>query len=147
MNIPEALTIASKTLELTKSLRDIDHRIELAELKNRAADIYQSMADLKMALVDAHEEIQNKDKEIQRLLKEFSFKGETIERHNMIYEKRDDGPVGFPFCPRCLTVDGRHIKLAPQQKEGKPAQCPQCKSNFERQTEYIAKSERPTLSR
>jgi hypothetical protein len=102
MNIPEALTIASRTLELTKALRDIDHRIELAELKNKAADIYQSMADLKMALVDAHEELQSKDKEIQRLLKEFAFKGETIERHNMIYEKRDNGPVGFPFCPRCL---------------------------------------------
>jgi hypothetical protein len=64
MNIPEALSIASKTLELTKALRDIDHRIELAELKNKAADIYQSMADLKMALVDAHEELQSKDREI-----------------------------------------------------------------------------------
>jgi hypothetical protein len=143
MNIPEALSTASKTLELIKALRDVDHRIELAELKNKAADIYHSMADLKMALVGAHEEIQAKEKEIRRLLQEFAFKGETIERHNMIYEKRDDGPVGMPFCPRCLTVDGRHIKLTTLQKVGAPTQCPQCKSDFERQSEYIAKSERP----
>ena len=136
MNIPEAVTIASKALELTKALRELDHRMKLTELKNRAAEIYQSMADVKMALVDAHHELQGLESEILRLRREFAFKGQTVEHRNMIYEKRDGKPVGYPFCPRCLTVDGRHIRLTPLQKPGKPFQCPQCKSDFETQIGY-----------
>jgi hypothetical protein len=49
---------------LQKGLRDIDRKIELAELKAKAADIYSAMADLKMALVDARDEIDVKNKEI-----------------------------------------------------------------------------------
>jgi hypothetical protein len=67
MNIPEALTVVSKTLELTKGLRDIDHKIEVADLKAKAADIYLAMADL-MALVEARDQIDGKEKEIARLM-------------------------------------------------------------------------------
>jgi hypothetical protein len=137
MNIPEALTVLSKTIELTKGLRDIDHKIEMAELKAKAADIYSAMADLKMALVDARDEIEEKDKEIARLKKAFGFKGKTVERHNMLYEERDGNPVGMPFCPRRMDVDGRFIKLTALIEYGKPSQCPQCKSKYDRQTEYF----------
>jgi hypothetical protein len=67
MNIPEALTVVSKTLELTKGLRDIDHKIEVADLKAKAADIYLAMADL-IALVEARDQIDGKEKEIARLM-------------------------------------------------------------------------------
>ena len=137
MNIPEALTVLSKTIELTKGLRDIDHKIEMAELKAKAADIYSAMADLKMALVDARDEIEEKDKEIARLKTAFEFQGKTIERHNMLYEERDGHPMGMPFCPRCMGVDGRSIKLTALIETGKPSQCPQCKSKYDRQTEYF----------
>jgi hypothetical protein len=138
VNIPEALTLVSKTIELTKGLRDIDHKIELAELRAKAADIYSAMADLKMALVDARDEIEDKNKEIVRLKKAFEFKGMIIERHNVLYEERDGNPIGMPFCPRCMDVDGRFIKLTSLITTGKPSQCPQCKSIFDRQTEYLA---------
>lgn len=143
MNIPEALTIVSKTLELTKGLRDIDHKIEMAELKAKAADIYSAMADLKMALVDARDQIEQKDKEIARLKKAFEFKGKTIEAHDMIYEERDGHPIGLPFCPRCMTVDGLFIKLTKLAKEGRPCQCPQCKAMYDRQSEYLTPQPKP----
>jgi hypothetical protein len=72
------------------------------------------MADLKMALVDARDRIEEKDKEIARLKKAFEFKGKTIEAHDMLYEERDGHPIGLPFCPRCV------IKLTKLSKEADP---------------------------
>jgi hypothetical protein len=99
MNIPEALPILSKTIELTKGVRDIDHKIELAELKGRAADIHSAMADIKMALADARDELDEKNKEIERLRKSFEFKGKTVEMNNMLYEERDRTPCWDAVLP------------------------------------------------
>jgi rubrerythrin len=94
-----------------------------------------------MALIEANQELAARDTEIDRLKRAFAFRSETIEKHNMLYEKYKDRAVGMPFCPRCLEVDGRYIKLTFLQKEGKPTRCPQCKSDYERQTEYVAKGD------
>jgi hypothetical protein len=128
----------SAAIGLAKELNSIDKAMDQATWKLKVADLTSALADAKMGAIELKEALDQRDKEIARLTKAFEFKGETIEKHNMLYEKRNGRPVGMPFCPRCLQVDGRFMKLTPLRKEGRPSQCPQCKTEYDRQEEYLS---------
>ena len=132
----------SAAIGFAKELVDINKAVDQAQWKLKLAELTSMLADAKMGAVEMQMEIQSRNKEIARLKESFAFREKTIEKHGMLYEMRDGRPVGMPFCPRCATVDGLFIKLTALQKEGKPSRCPQCKSDFERQTEYLFRDEK-----
>jgi hypothetical protein len=139
MDIPLVLTTLSKSLEALKAIRDIDKDFDAASYRAKIAELMNSVADAKIALTEAQDEIAAKDKEITRLKDGLKFREErTIFVRGRRYEKgSNEKPIGMPFCERCDTVDGILIRIAGNfTKEGYVAICPQCKANYGQQHGY-----------
>jgi hypothetical protein len=67
LDIPLAIGLATKSLELVKALRDIDKELGEAELKAKAAELLSNLADVKIALVEAGDELRQRDAKIAQL--------------------------------------------------------------------------------
>lgn len=67
MDISSALTVLSQATGIVKGLREIDKGFDLAALKAQMADLYGTLADVKIALSDTREIIHAKDKQIKEL--------------------------------------------------------------------------------
>ena len=64
MDFAGAMASAASALTIVKQLNDVDRSLSEGELKAKIASLYVSLADVKMALADAHQELQAKDREI-----------------------------------------------------------------------------------
>jgi hypothetical protein len=135
-NMDPASVIASITAPIgfAKELVAVDKAVDQAEWKLKLADLTSALADAKIGVAELKGEIEAKNGEIAKLKKAFEFQGQTIKIGDMNYEAQDGKPVGMPFCPRCIAADGFYIKLTRLSQTNSPAQCPQCKSMFGRQT-------------
>jgi hypothetical protein len=74
-----------------------------------------ALADAKISLIDARDEVDHRDKEISRLKETLRQRTEdTIVVKGMRYEKHPDTgkAVGMPYCGRCEAMDGVLIRLA-----------------------------------
>ncbi|ASP55445.1 hypothetical protein CDO31_29295 (plasmid) [Sinorhizobium meliloti] len=121
---------------IVKDLRGIEQGLDKAEMKARLADVLSTLADVKMALIDAQEESREKDAQIERLRGNFAIKEKTIRFDGFSMLAFEDGkPRGMPFCPRCEAVDGILIHLA--DARGSDCQCPQCKATYSRVPRYL----------
>ena len=126
-----ALTTATKSLELVKALRDVDRQIGEAELKAKAAELLSNLADVKVALVQARDDIESREKEMAKLKAAFQLREDCVRHENFLYDKKLDGsPRGQPYCPRCEQVDGLMIKLTYDEGMRGNAICPQCKTKY-----------------
>lgn len=67
MDFAVALASASQALNIVKQLREIEKGVSEGELKAAMADLYGKVAELRMALTDAREEIHEKDRQIKAL--------------------------------------------------------------------------------
>lgn len=67
MDLAGGLAAVSQALGIAKALKDIDKSFDTAVHKARVAELYEALADVKMALSDAREELHAKEKEIKRL--------------------------------------------------------------------------------
>jgi hypothetical protein len=102
-----------------------------AEWKAKAAELLSNLADVKVALVDAREEIAEREKEIARLKAAFQLREDCVRRDNFLYDKNPDGsPAGQPYCSRCEQIDGVMIKLTYDEGMRGNAICPQCKAKY-----------------
>ncbi|MGR9078126.1 hypothetical protein [Rhizobium leguminosarum] len=131
VDIAGALAILGQAIGIAKDLREIDRGLDAGEFKARMADLYGSLADVKMALADAQEELKAKDKAISELRGNFEKRAEMVERNGFKYEKAADGePQGLPFCPRCEQNLGRFYRLAQTNGPRGTVKCPECKSDY-----------------
>jgi DNA repair exonuclease SbcCD ATPase subunit len=67
MEITTALSTASTALKLVKDLRDIERDLDSASYKAKMAELYGSLAEVKMALADAQIEIRELNEQIDVL--------------------------------------------------------------------------------
>jgi len=67
LDIASALTLLGQATGIVKDLREIDKGFDLAALKAQMANLYGTLADVKIALSDAREVIQEKDRKIKEL--------------------------------------------------------------------------------
>ncbi len=67
MDIATALTLLGQATGIVKDLREIDKGFDLAALKAQMANLYGTLADVKIALSDARETIHDKEKKIKEL--------------------------------------------------------------------------------
>jgi len=128
MDFAIALASAAQALNVVKQLREIDSAMNVAELKAKMAELYGNLADVRMALTDAQEELRAKDAELAALKKRQIEQKPMAEVHGFMHELVDGKPKGLPFCPRCL-LDGIQIRPV---KVLHAYQCPNCKSHYSR---------------
>lgn len=69
MEISSAVTLLTQSIGIVKQLRDIDKSYDASLYKSQVAELYTNLADLKMALSDAREDLHEKDQEIVSLNK------------------------------------------------------------------------------
>lgn len=137
MDIMTAISVATRSIEALNALKNIDKALGEAELKGRAANLLSDVADLKISLLEAREEIARRDAEISKLKASFQLRTESLRHNEMLYEKGPDGkPAGQPFCPRCEQIDGTMIKLTYDEGMRGSAICPQCKAKFRHVTTF-----------
>lgn len=130
MDIPSALSGVSTALTIVKQLSDIDKRVDEAGFKLRIAEATSALAEAKLGLIDAQEELRSKDREIADLKDRLKYRADNLVDHKGYrYSSVDGKPVGNPICPICEET-GSHFKLARMITiAGQPLVCPKCKSD------------------
>jgi hypothetical protein len=147
MDVMATISALSNGLDILKTLKDIDLEFDRAKYKAQVAELMSTLAEAKISLLDAKEQIQSRDTELTNLKKAFEFaRDNTVIQRGMRYQKAPDGtPEGMPFCDRC---DGRLIRIVgtSNAKDGYKAICPQCKADYGREHGYAYWSDRKTLA-
>ncbi|MCJ9692983.1 hypothetical protein MOV76_15355 [Rhizobium sp. PRIMUS64] len=130
MDIPAALGGVSTALTIVKQLNDIDRRVDEAGFKLRIAEATSALAEAKLGLVDAQEDIRSKEAEISSLRSLLKRKEETVERSGYRYRcDANKNPIGTALCPVCMD-EGRFVLTIQSDQSGRPYVCPKCKANF-----------------
>jgi hypothetical protein len=102
---PVTTTISSVKLVIDgiKYLKNVDDKWQVADIKNKAADLLCSLADIKISLTEYKELLADKDKEINELKEAMKLKCELIKHADAYYEKNENGKAsGDLFCLRCF---------------------------------------------
>lgn len=128
MDLTTGLNAISKTLELTKELRAIDSRVDMATLKLKIADLTDSLLDSKQALLDAKQREDELLKEIARLKSLEQFE----DHDGLLYRLTDDRQkTGEPYCHKCFVAEeGKLYRLRRKGAYGYEYHCDNCRGGF-----------------
>lgn len=111
MTDPSSILTALQSIraasDVVKALRAADVSYEKAELKLRVAELAELLADARMSVLDAQEEIQILQKKLQEADRRRSLKFQK----DAYWEVVDGANVDGPFCPKCLDADGKEIRM------------------------------------
>lgn len=133
MDFTVALSTASATIDLVKSLKELDHALDKSELKVKMAELYGNLADVKMALVDAETTAVQQEAKISDLTELLARKAELLELDGFSYAVKDGKANGLPFCPTCLhDGQGLYQIVATKLSLHSPRLCPKCKFDYGR---------------
>ena len=123
-----ALSTVSQALKLVNDLRSIEKVYDAAELKLKIADLTGKLADLQLTLVEAKEEIAQKQTEIDRLGNTLKRHADLVEAGGYKYDKNRAGKAtGHAYCPVCEQA-GMLIHVATLLDDHQ--QCPKCKALY-----------------
>ena len=113
MDISSGISAAANAIAIAKTLKSIEASYDHAALKAKIAEIYEGLADAKLALIDAKEAIAGLEKECSRL------KSVNSERAGLVtgsggyryFAGMNGYPTGYPVCPKCEQIDARFLNL------------------------------------
>ena len=112
MDLLGGLTAIQQTLAITKELRSIDDKINVAELKIRIAEIVDSLLDAKQALLDAQEREAQLRSEISLLVDAAKRRSALRDADGCLYEIDQAGAqVGEPYCNLCFVREEKLYRL------------------------------------
>jgi hypothetical protein len=145
VDIPTLLTSISQGIGVLKKVQEIKSDFDQAELRAKMAEVMVTLADTKVALIEAGDEIREKDKEIARLMEAFALKEELVQRRGYWFTKNSKGePRGRPICSRCLELEGRLLLTSKQDGERGTVICPQCKTVYKAAPAYSFEEPAPS---
>lgn len=138
MDLAAALGAVGAALNVAKSIKDIDAAFDRAAYKIQIADLMSNLADVKVAVLEAQEELRDAKAENERLTNALSAKGDLIEGPGgHLWISQEGLKLGYPVCPSCLEREGRQVIL--KQDGGMAStRCPRCASAFQ-PVEYFHK--------
>lgn len=112
MDLLGGLTAIQQTLAITKELRSIDEKINVAELKMRIAEMVDSLLDAKQALVDAQEREVQLRNEIALLSEAAKRRAKLRDTDGCLYEIDEAGEkFGEPYCNLCFVREEKLYRL------------------------------------
>jgi hypothetical protein len=127
MDIAAGIGAVSSALTIAQTLRGIDKSYGDATYKAQLAELIVALADAKLAMAEAKEDLAGKDKEIERLKASFEAKAALVAGdggYNYLADASGN-PVGYPVCPKCEQVNGRIMQTKEHENSGK-SRCPAC---------------------
>lgn len=130
MDIAASIAAITAALGLVKELKEIDASFDKAEMKLKLAELTGALADAKLGIIDAQDEVASRNKEIERLTAHLKFRDdETVVLKGYRYHTEAGEPKGRPYCPIC-EESGSLIRTITSSAPGHPITCPKCKSVF-----------------
>jgi hypothetical protein len=118
-------------VEIAKTIKDLDTKVQQAELKLKVADLLGALADAKIAATELQDLLVKKDEEIGELRKSIAIKGDVVRSGDAYYMKGKSGAAaGEPYCARCWEVEGKlfHLVRHPMRPD---RVCPVCKTMYD----------------
>lgn len=117
-------------IQLTKLLASTFGTLDRAEQKLKLAELMSALADAKIALASALEQMADLDKKVTERAKLDAVKKWFVDGVYVLLDERDS-PRDGPFCSRCFDVDSRLVRPA-NDRTGERGMgiCPQCKTKF-----------------
>jgi hypothetical protein len=131
MDIMSAIAAGTKALEALKAVQDINKQYDAATWKAKVAELMSDIADMKVTLIDASDQIRQLESEKKELTAKVSFKAEKTKYENgLLYEVFEDGTIAeFPFCQNCMT-NGKYVRIV-RAPIGGGSHCPGCKAHYD----------------
>jgi hypothetical protein len=131
LDIITAIAAGTKALEALKAIQDINKAYDSATWKSKVAELMSDIADMKIALIEANDQIRDLEKANDALTKMVTFKAEhTINKNGFCYEVFDDSQVShLPFCQYCMT-SGKYVRIS-HSPMGASSICPSCKTHYD----------------
>lgn len=126
VTIAEGIAAATFAMNAAKDLIGIDRSISEADFKLKIAVMTESIANVKIAMVELQDELHRSEKEVQRLRAAFKTKEETVKENGFHYVSDNGVPVGMPLCPVCIE-EGSFQRIA---QASSTFFCPKCTSKF-----------------
>ncbi len=112
MDIMTGLSAISETLKITKELRNIDNKMDIAELKLRLSDLVDSLLNAKESLQDAKENERALKAKIAELMLLLEQRGKYEDDDGCLYELDDNGKrVDEPYCNLCYVREDKLYRL------------------------------------
>lgn len=128
MSVGAAIASLNAALTIAKAMRQVEKDYDAAVLRGQIVDLMGAVADAKVELLDAQEQLQAKDHEIKRLTESVKAKAELIEVNGYMFAKDEAGtPKGLPFCPACLD---KGTQMRPARSLNNMFVCPACKAMY-----------------
>ena len=132
MDLITGIAAITETLKITKELRNIDSKVDVANLKLRLSDLIDSLLDAKEALQDAKADRQELIDKIASLEAKINQKSKLEDDEGKLFELDDDGRRrGKPYCNHCYVKDEKLYRLVdsyygkvPQLQVGGPKVMP-----------------------
>jgi hypothetical protein len=116
--------------DLGKAILEAKGQLDAAELKLKLADIIGALADAKMEIASAQDELRDKDARIRQLEGALETREEVVRLYDAFYQKGPNGkPVGQPYCMACWERDHKLFHLALRRGIGNT--CTTCKAVFD----------------
>ncbi|MDF2369362.1 MAG: hypothetical protein P1V21_01085 [Rhizobiaceae bacterium] len=139
MDVVMGFAAINAALKAVKSIRDIDKDFDKAQFKLVISELTSSLADAKITLIDANEEISDLVLQIKNLKEQWAFGEKLVEKDGYKYYPSDDGgPSGEPFCQVCERNDGKYFQLT-RSKGHIEHTCPNCKSVYHHVSSYMSR--------
>lgn len=142
IDIATLLSSTTAAIGVAKAVSEVKGIYDQADLKLKMAEIVSTLADVKIALVEAGSESKAKDEEIARLKQAFIYSGTTVELHGWQFPATKHGEAyGTPFCPKCIEKDGRFMVLRQVGHGYADVACPLCSTKYHCNVTQISKEE------
>lgn len=112
IDIMTGLSAISETIKITKELRNIDSKMDVAELKLRLSDLVDSLLSAREALQDAKENERILKVKIEELTQLLVLRGKYEDDDGCLYELDGNGKrIGVPYCNLCYVREDKLYRL------------------------------------
>lgn len=118
--------------DLVKALRGAEVGFEKAQLKLQVAELAELLANARMSVLDAQEEIHRLQKRIRELEASEDVRERLVRRGNVYFLKDGDKEKG-PYCLRCYESDQKLMPLRtnpPGMRDFGLFVCPHCQDFY-----------------
>ncbi len=129
VSITTTLAAIKNSIDIAKSLKNVDASLEKAGLRLKTAELIETLAEAKINATEVQDLIRDKDKKIAELEALLAFKEKLTFKKGMYY-KTDENLTSEdePYCSRCWDYEQKAVHLFKQGKDF--FECPQCKYIF-----------------
>jgi predicted RNA-binding Zn-ribbon protein involved in translation (DUF1610 family) len=108
--IAVAVSALKSATEIASYFKNIDNRLEVAEMRLKAAELIDALADAKIAIAEIKDLLTEKDEEIKALSESLSA-SDDLQFERGFYWKITEDKKDRPFCPNCWDSNKKIIRI------------------------------------